>query len=306
MSREVIIDELHKSARRNFKRRTVIVKGLDDLFQADLVEMLPFAKINKNYKYLLTVINVFSKYAWAIPIKNKTGQEVARAMDSILITLNTTPRNFQTDQGLEFYNSHFKNLMKKYNINHYSTFSGLKSSIVERFNRTIKGKMWKQFSLQGSYKWLDILPKLIANYNNTKHRTIAMKPIEVNTRNELKLLKTVYSRPKVFQPGKFKIGDYVRISKYRQIFDKSYTPNWSTEIFRIYKVRITNPVTYLLEDYQNNKIHGGFYQNELQNVKYPHTYLVEKIIKRKGAQSYVKWLGFSSNHNSWVNNNEII
>jgi Integrase core domain len=306
MSREVIIDELHKSARRNFKRRTVIVKGLDDLFQADLVEMIPYAKINKNYKYLLTVINTFSKYAWAIPIKNKTGQEVARAMDSILFTLNTTPRNFQTDHGLEFYNIHFKNLMKKYNINHYSTFSGLKSSIVERFNRTIKGKMWKQFSLQGSYKWLDILPKLIANYNNTKHRTIAMKPIEVNAQNELKLLKTVYSKPKVFQRGKFKIGDYVRISKYRQIFDKSYTPNWSTEIFRIYKVRITNPVTYLLEDYQNNKIHGGFYQYELQNVKYPHTYLVEKIIKRKGTQSYVKWLGFTSNHNSWVNNDDII
>jgi regulator of sigma D len=306
MSRRAIVNELHKPARKNFKRRRVIVKGINDLLQGDLVEMIPYYRENKNYKYLLTVINAFSKYAYAIPIKNKSGQEVTNAMAKILSGLTSSPKNLHTDDGREFFNKTFKALMQKYGINHYSTYSGLKSSIVERFNRTIKNKMWKQFSLQGSHKWIDILEKLVNQYNNTTHSTIKMKPSEVNEKNEKTLLKTVYNHMKIFSDGKFKIGDYVRISKNRQIFDKSYTPNWTTEIFKVIKIQITNPVTYLLEDYQKNFIKGSFYEQELQKVRYPDTYLVEKVLKRRANESYVKWLGFDNVHNSWVNNRDII
>lgn len=300
MSKLQLVTELHKPARRNYPRRRVIMLGINDLLQADLVEMKPYAKINKNYKYLLTIINTFSKFAWAIPIKDKSANATTLAMESVLRTLKYSPKNLQTDDGKEFFNSQFRKLIDKYGINHYSTYSGLKASIVERFNRTLKNKMWKQFSMQGTYKWIDITPELVNEYNNTIHRTIKMKPIDVSDKNEKSLLNTVYNNVKIFRKGKFRLGDRVRVSKQRHIFEKGYTPNWTTEIFQIRKVQITNPVTYLLNDYQKNPIKGGFYEAELQKVVYPDTYLIEKVLQKKGNQLYVKWLGFDTTHNSWI------
>ena len=147
---EQIVNEIHKPARRNFKRRHVILKGISDLFQADLVDVKAYSRENKGFKYILTIINVFSKFAWAIALKSKSGKDVAEAFASILKNHNP-PDNLQVDQGTEFYNSNFKSLMKKYKINMYSTHSVLKASVIERFNRTLKGKMWKMFSLRGNY-----------------------------------------------------------------------------------------------------------------------------------------------------------
>ena len=126
--------------------------------------MIPYSDENKGFRYLLTVIDIFSKFAWAIPVKSKTGKDVTTAMTSIL-KHGRVPENLQTDQGKEFYNSNFKKLMEKHKINLYSSHSNLHASIIERFNRTLKNAMWLEFSKQGSYKWLEILPKLVDNYN---------------------------------------------------------------------------------------------------------------------------------------------
>ena len=126
--------------------------------------MQPYEKENKGYKYILTVIDIFSKFAWAVSVKSKKGEDVTTAMKSVLDN-RRVPKNVHVDRGKEFYNSHFENLMKQYNINSYSTFSNFKATICERFNRTLKNKMWMQFSLQGNYKWLDILKDLISPYN---------------------------------------------------------------------------------------------------------------------------------------------
>lgn len=304
MSKEALVNELHRSARRNFKRRRVIMKGIDDLWQADLVEMQPYAKFNHGYRYLLVVIDTFSKFAWVVPCKTKNALDVSIAFQSIIS--KRRPKNLQTDNGTEYYNKNFKKLTDKYKINHYSTYSVMKASIVERLNRTLKGKMWKLFSLYGSYKWESILPKIVNEYNNTKHSTIKMAPINVNKSNEKMLLNTVYNNIKIAGPAKLKKGDLVRISKYKGLFEKGYTPNWSTELFKIIKVQITNPVTYLLEDLQNNPITGGFYEYELQKTNISDVYLVEKILKRKGSQAYVKWLGISSDQNSWIEMKDLI
>jgi excinuclease UvrABC nuclease subunit len=185
----------------------------------------------------------------------------------------------------------------------------MKAAIVERFNRTLKNKMWARFSLQGSYKWLFILQSLVTEYNNTKHSTIKMKPIDVTRNNEQLLLNTVYNKQiniSISRRNKFKAGDFVRISKYKSVFEKGYTPNWTTEVFEIYKVQQTNPVTYLLKDIKENEIKGGFYEYELQKAKYPDVYLMEKIIRRKGNKLFVKWLGLDNTHNSWINKNDVI
>lgn len=160
-----------------------------------------------------------------------------------------------------------------------------------------------------------------------------MKPNDVNAHNEQHLRNTVYNyqrlvpsastastatllrndaggrKPKKLyrRSAKFKVGDYVRLSKYRTVFEKGYTPNWTTEIFRIRKVQYsTDPITYLLADYQNREVKGTVYTEELQAVAQPDVYLVEKIIRRRNGNAYVKWLGFGPEHNSWTSEKNII
>lgn len=145
-----------------------------------------------------------------------------------------------------------------------------------------------------------------------------MKPNEVNSRNEQHLLNTVYNYKRMVAVEKrnrrgkqlkaaFKVGDYVRLSKFRTVFEKGYTPNWTTEIFRIRKVQYnTDPITYLLEDYQKHEIKGSVYAEELQAVKHPDVYLVEKILRRRKGMIYVKWLGFGTEHNSWIPEKDLV
>lgn len=300
------MNELHKPARKNFPRRRVIIKGIDDLWQIDLVEMCTYESENKGYRYLLTIIDTFSKYAWAVPIKSKTGVNVTNAMIDVFRD-GRIPNNIQSDDGNEFFNKNFQKLMGIHKINHYSTFSPLKASIVERFNRTLKNLMWKEFSMNGNYKWIgNVIKNIVKKYNNNYHRTIKMSPIQVNADNEKKLLSTVYNNIKVAGVAKYKVGEHVRISKYKHVFEKGYTPNWTTEIFTIRKVVITNPVTYLLKDYQFNDVKGGFYEVELLKVGDTKLYLVEKILKYSGNKVFVKWLGFSNDHNSWINKKDVL
>lgn len=304
MSKLQVVNELHRSARKNFERRRTLMVGIGDTYQIDLIDLNQYAKENKNFKYILTVVDIFSKYAWAIPTKTKNAKDVTFAMDKILSAGNV-PKNIHSDQGTEFYNSQFKKLMKDYKINHYSTFSIKKAAMCERLIKTLKQKLWKKLHMRGSYKWYDLIEGVVQEYNNTKHHTIKMKPKDVKKRDEQRLLNSVYMYSNYMKPIKFNADDYVRISKYKSAFDKSYTPNWSTEIFQIAKIQRTQPVTYLLKDYKNIEIKGSFYNEELQKVKYPDVYLIEKIIKRKGNKAYVKWLGFDAEHNSWIDKNNM-
>lgn len=300
-----VVEELHKGVRKNFVRRKTIMYGIADTYQIDLVEMIPYAKYNNGHKYILTVIDIFSKFAWAFPIKTKSAQDVTATMKK-LFQSGKIPKNIHSDNGKEFYNSQFKQLMAQYNINHFSTYSTMKAAIVERFNRTLKSKMWKYFSLHSTKKWIDILQSLINDYNNTKHSTIGMKPKAVKKRHEKLLLDDVYKYTTYLKPSaKFNVGDDVRISKFKHVFEKGYTPNYGTEIFKIVKINQTQPLSYFLKDYQNNNIKGTFYEQELQKVKYPDVYLFEKIIRRQGNKLFVKWLGFDSSHNSWISVDDV-
>lgn len=145
--------------------------GIADTLQADLIEMQPYKRENQGYRYILIVIDVFTKMAYAEPLKDKTGPETARAMDLIIRKVlrqhDIKINNLQTDDGKEFFNSSMRQLLGKYKINHYSTFSIMKASIVERLIRTIKRRLYMEFSLQGNYRWLKILQEVIRSYNDT-------------------------------------------------------------------------------------------------------------------------------------------
>lgn len=299
-----IVDELHRQARKNFPRRKTYVKGLYDLWEIDLVEMKPYARVNGGMKYILTVIDVLSKHAWAVPVRTKTGKDVTSAMLEVFAqTRPRKPKNIHSDRGKEFYNEHFQKLMQSGKINHYSTYSHIKAPVVERFNRTLKTLMWREFGVQGDYKWVSILPQLLQKYNTSIHRTIGMRPIDVRKKHEKELMKKINSSSsssKTKAVVKFKPGDTVRVSKFKALFAKGYTPSWSTELFTVNSVRNTVPPVYYLSDKEGTPIKGGFYSFELQKTKYPDTYLVEKVLKRKGDKTYVKWLGFDNRHNSWI------
>lgn len=304
-ARAGIARELHKQARKNYQTRYVELKGINDLYQADLVDMSAFSKVNKGYKFILVVINCFTKYVITKPLKNKTAKEVEMALRPIF--LKFPMKHFQTDKGTEFFNKLVKTLLDEHGINHYFTFSERKATIVERFNRTLKGKMWRLFSERGSYKWWDILPELVASYNNTYHRTIGMKPVEVTTLNESTVLRNIgKSRVKSKIRQKFFVGDKVRISRLQNTFTKGYLPRWSNEVYTVYEVKPTVPVSYLLQDDKGTVLKGCFYQEELSKTKYSDTFLIEKVVRRKGDKLLVRWLGFDKSHDCWINKSDLV
>ena len=298
-----LADELHKPLKRNFTRRRVIVNHIDEIWCSDLVEMQQFSKWNKGYRYLLMVLDVFSKYGWIIPLKDKKGETVMNAF-KIILKEGRKPHYLWTDKGKEYYNKHVKELLDKNKITLYSTENEEKSSVCERWNRTIKTRMWKQFTVQGNTQYLDMLPKLVKQYNNTKHSSIKMKPIEASKReNEGTVYFNLYGDMETLkQKPKFKIGDMVRISKYkRKVFDKGYTPNWSEEVFTVDKIQYTNPITYKLKDLRGEDIQGSFYELELLEAKQD-VFRIDKIIRRdyKKKQALVSWKGYSDDFNSWI------
>ena len=219
--------------------------------------MRPYAKQNRGYHYILTIIDAFSKYAWAIPVKTKSGRDVTAAFATVLRQSDRCPRNLQTDMGKEFYNAEFQRCVKIRGINHYSTYSVMKASIVERFNRTLKNLMWKQFSLNASYRWVDLLPALVHTYNHRKHRTINARPVDVTPTMRLSFAANEPPSPSaskgVRRRAKFKVGDKVRVSKFKTLFEKGYTPNWSTEVFEIVTERI---VTNMPDDIYSARFRG--------------------------------------------------
>ena len=282
-SQQFIAKELHKPITRNFRKRRVISYGVDKVWAADLVEIQKYSKWNKGIKYLSMVIDIFSKYGWIEPLKDKETESVSLAFDHIFKKSKRKPEKLWTDKGSEFISKHFKECLKKNKIILYHTQNEEKSSIVERWNKTMKNKMWKIFSANNNTVYWDKLDKLVDDYNNTCHSSIKMTPTEASLKeNEKKVFANLYGDLIYLKPKKpkFSIGDKVRISKYkRRVFDKGYTPNWTEELFVVDKVMLTKPVTYRIIDLLGEKVEGSFYEKELQKAK-QQTFRIEKIIRR--------------------------
>lgn len=300
--KKIIVSELYKPARKTFPRRSTVIKAVGDLWQIDLAELQSFAKSNRGMRYILVVIDCCSKYLWTRPVKSKTAEEVTKAMASVLAE-GQAPRLVQSDRGREFYNAKFQSLMRENNIKHYSTFSVMKASMAERVIRTLKERLYKAFDLQGSHRWLSLLPRITAEYNQTVHRTTGLKPddVTVGTASEQMALEAIRKNRRVrcSRPVKFNPGDIVRISRHKLFFEKGFTSSWTTELFRIRAVKTsTVPVTYELEDLTGSPIQGCFYTEELQRTIVPNEYLVEKVLRRRGNQILVKWLGMNSK--TWI------
>ena len=285
----------------HFRKRTVYVSGIDEIWAADLVDMQSFAKDNDGVKYLLTVIDVFSKYGWIVPLNDKSGKSTAAGFMKIF-TSGRKPGKVWVDKGREFYNTDVKKLVEL-----YSTENEEKSCVVERWNRTMREKMFKYFTANSTRRYIDVLNEMVNSYNNTRHSSIKMTPAKASLKaNEKTVWMNLFGNEihKAIKP-KFSIGDKVRITKKKNIFEKGYTPRWTEEIFTISTIQYTDPPTYKITDANDEEIQGSFYEQELQKST-QEIFRIEKVIRKRGNKSLVKWLGYSDSFNSWVDNDALI
>lgn len=296
---------LHKPVRYKFKRRKVLSYGIGELIECDLTDLSKLSRYNKGMKYLFTAIDVFTKYAWAYPVKNKTADNVSNAFKKLLSQLKTPPHLIHTDRGKEFYNSKVQVLFKKYKIRHYSSQSENKASVVERFHRTLKSKLYRIFTYRNSYKYIDILDSVLKSYNSTKHSSTGLAPVEVTSELEPYVFQKLYGYRKE-RDFKFSVNDRVRISKAKKLFQRGYLPNWSEEIFIIHDRYPTNPPTYVIKDLKGEILIGRFYEEEIQKVikESSDYWRIEKILKTRGKgadkEYFVKWFGYDQRFCSWV------
>ena len=251
---------------------------------------------------MLTMVDVLSKYAWVRPIKRKTGAELLKAFESI-VAEGPCPQTLQTDKGKEFYNATVQRWLRKEGIRHFSTLGDAKASIVERFNRTLKSRLYQYFTAVNTTRYVDILPLLVQRYNEDVHRSIRMAPRDVNKSNEAEMWQRLYGQvTKTRRRGRLKVGDKVRLSERVKTFKKGYLLQWTEEVFRIRRV-IQGPVLmYKVEEFDGTSVQGTFYTEDLQKVTVDDDMLwrVEKVLKRRHGQMLVRWKGWPSKYDSWI------
>ena len=232
-------------------------------------------------------------------MKDKKGVSIVNAFQKILNDSAQKLNEILVDKGSGFYNNHFKKWLKD-NIEMYTIHSDGKSVVAERFIRTLKTKISKYMTSISKNVYINKLDDIVNEYNNIYHKTIKMKPIDLKHNTHIDFNKEVNDK----DPN-FKVDDHVRISKYKNIFAKGYTPNWSEEVFMIKKAKNTVPWTYVISDLKGEEITGTFYEKELQKTN-QQEFRIEKVIKKKGDKLYVKWKGYDSSFNSWIDKKDLI
>ena len=298
-----------------FPRQRVITQGIDDLWDVDLADVSNIGQYNDDIHYLLIVIDVFSKYLWAEPLKNKDHASVIQAFQAIFDRTPRRPKLLRSDKGKEFTNRWVKQFLKKEGIHAYTTKNETKANFAERVIRTLKGLMYRYFQHKQSY----VLPlqELVNNYNHRPHKTLQdLAPAQITKKNEAKVWKRMYvdtiKLPKKIKPYKFKVGDKVRISHLKWVFQRDYQEKWTEEVFLVtHRCRKSSVNLYRLKDFLDEPIDGHFYEEELQKVTKDDDALfkVEKVLKtrtRQGQKEYfVKWLGYPKKFNSWIKETDI-
>ena len=298
-----LTEELHKRIKKVKNFRRIYSYERNNIWSADLIEFIPFSRENDGFKYVLCVVDCYTRFAFCVPLKNKNANTVYNAFKYIIDETGYKPNFLWTDEGKEFYNDKLDRYLKENQIKLYSTYGENKSVIVERFNQNIKGKIYKMFTRNGNHQWIDILNNLVDQYNNTKHSGVKFNTPRDMMYDNIRLAIKQDNRPII--PSKLKIGDRVRINYKRGILDnKGYLPNWTYQIYTICEVLNTNPITYKIKDERGDIIKGSFYEEEVQKTNQKENiYLVEDVlktrIKNKKKEYLIKWLGYNDSYNSW-------
>lgn len=311
----------NKLVKRNFQRNRVIVSGIDDQFEIDLASLIDYGPSNDDNKYLLCVIDVFSRFGFVQPIENKTPEKIIEAFD-IILAHGRIPNKLRSDKAKDFTSKKFKEYCKEKGINHFVTQNEKQANYVERFIKTIKSKIYRYVTHNNTMRYIDVLPQLVESYNNTFHTGIQSKPIDVNKQNERKLWWQMYLPPEAFKQEikrkkrkrkkrlkkfTYNVDDHVRITFLKGTFDREYDMRWSAQIFKIRERfrREFEPI-YKLNNWFKKKVDGTFYQAELQKVDLDSVeFKIHEVIKYRGPagkkkQAFVSWVGWPKEFDSWI------
>ncbi len=310
---------LHKPPHTSFPRPRVVVPHPDYQYDMDCAYMTSYSpKENEGYKYFVVFIDVFSKFAFAFPLRSLSGDEMVNTIKQFISLTPIKPEKLRSDLGVEFKNKQVAEYLNNEGIDHFFAQSDKKANMAERFIRTIKTKLVRYMSKNKTVKWVDILNDVVDSYNNTFHRSIGTSPSLVKKGDIPLLWQKMYDihtnkpHPKSISKHKYKEGDNVRISLTRHPYAKAYDEYWTRELFVITKLKFNQYIPqYELKDWHNQPIGGSFYQGEIQKVQVDDDaqYDIEKVVKRRTVkgekQLFVKWKGWPNSFNSWIRAGEL-
>ena len=260
---------IHKNVRKTFPRRKVMVSFIDVYWTMDILVMLKYKHNNSHYGYVLVILDCFSRYYFLCPLKKKDADSVHLALSTLFKMTPRRPEKIWADRDLAWYNKKVQSLLAKYKIQLYSTFSKKKAVLSELGVKEVKKRLYKHMTHTGKKNWLSILPEVEQALNNTYSSAIGRKPNEVNEANSSEVWHRVYKKIVDMDPpvAKYAIGQLVRISREKLIFDKAYTQSYSDEIFSVYSIIYSRPVvSYRLADTKGNVLQSAAYEEELQPV----------------------------------------
>jgi hypothetical protein len=311
----------HKPVRRKFTRNRYLVSKIKQFYEADLADMKNIKSENNGFKYILCVIDIFSKKAWGVALRDKKCATVAKALKTIFSRAGS-PKYFRSDRGREFIGPEVRKILKNNSITQILTNNeDIKCAVVERFLRTIKERIYRYFTHYGKKKYIHILQDVFNSYNNSRHSAIGLAPNAVNENNVEEVYNYLYSGKGRYQKLDFKenaresalkVDDCVKLATAKHKLDKGYHPNWSYEVFKIAKIIKRNPVVYKLLDWQGEEVSGVWYEPELQKVTVldDQIFRIEKILGAKGVgknrKLLVKWLGYPDKFNSYIAEKDLL
>ena len=275
---------LFKTAIKKFKRRQTYSPGPGLFAQIDLVDMSAFEDENYGYRWILTTIDVFSRYAICVPIRRKfkefTRPGVEIFLEEYVSKSGRIPECIQSDDGGEFLNQNVLSLFREKEITHYSTrLTSKKAAVVERFNKSLKTIMWKHFEKKGHHEWIDVLQDFVANINSKVNKSIGMPPDKVMRENSYKVFSHLYGKAFPFEEPKYEVGDRVRLSEYaspilnpnKKMFRKGYLTSFTKQVFIVVGISHGYPPMYHLKFAEGSRegdvVKGSFYEQEMSKIE---------------------------------------
>ena len=247
---KIFINEIYsKPPKRNYATNKTDVYHIDDTWSLDILDLKDYGPgNNRGYRYVLVVIDNFSKFGWSSPLKNKNGQTIKDSFENILISSKRKPNLVESDRGKEFYNNIFQDFLNKNNIKLYSRNSSYGAVFAERFNHTIRDLLKKPVFEKGDGKWIDVLSTITKQYNNRIHSATKLTPIQASLKkNEGYVYKNLLDKRKKVKP-KYEIGDLVRTADLKKTFSKGDTTNWSYKLYKIIEIINDTIPSYRLDN----------------------------------------------------------
>lgn len=316
-----------KVHRKGFKRRRVVVQGIDYQWEADLADVQNLSEHNNDIKFLLVIVDVFSRFLWVRPLKDRKAKSVIDAFKDVL-TGPRRPRAIRTDKGSEFYNRFLQQYLKDQEIKIFYALNETRANYAERYIQRLKKRIYRYFTHLQKHRYIDILQDVVQSINKTANRALnGRTPASVTKENEDEVRFDAYlarkkkdtkpprvkkSKAKKRLPYTFKVGDQVRITHLRRTFQCDYDQTYTEEIFVIRDRFVSQGIPiYKLKDLTDDPIQGTFYASELQKVfKDEKTiWRIDKILRKRKVRGkeevLVRWLGWPKKFDSWIPRKDI-